>query len=77
MAAIERPRQICGYPLPHFRLQYVQMTKHGWVVSLMREYDGLHFVGQSNVGPLEAWDQAIERAGRAAGVIFTDELAAA
>jgi hypothetical protein len=66
------PKQICGYPLPGWRLGYVQYDQNregqpdGWIVKLVREHLNWaadqresNVMARSDIGPLEAWDEAI------------------
>lgn len=52
---------ICGYPIPDHRLHCLEYTRHGWICDIMRESDGMHFLGRSRLGPLEAWEEALSR----------------
>ena len=67
---IEIPTAICGYPLPGWRLDKVEWSEiqgqpDGWIVSLKREGPEWHShrsivaMARSDIGPLEAWDEAL------------------
>jgi hypothetical protein len=69
------PAAICGYPLPGWRLDKVEWSEiegqpDGWVVSLKREGPfwsrrrSYIAMARSDVGPLEAWDAALQIAAR-------------
>lgn len=74
--ALTPPRAICGYPITGWRLDSVHWDERegqpdGWIASLKRESaDGrIHrgsvcVMARSDVGPLEAWDEAIRIARR-------------
>ena len=68
------PEHICGYPIEGWRLDKVEFSRisgqpDGWVVTLRRE-DKFQVRGpyiaeaRSDVGPLEAWDEALQIARR-------------
>jgi hypothetical protein len=66
------PRAICGHPIPGWRLDAVHWDERqgqpdGWIVSLKREHpdwraEKRSFVvmARSDLGPLEAWDEALK-----------------
>lgn len=66
------PSAICGYPLPGWRLDQVLWDERegqpdGWIVSLKRDHPDWtkgrrEFVvmARSDLGPLEAWDEALQ-----------------
>jgi hypothetical protein len=70
------PNAICGYPIAGWRLDAVQWDERegqpdGWVVSLKREKPewrgqkrSFCVMARSDLGPLEAWDQALQIAMR-------------
>lgn len=66
------PNAICAYPIPNWRLDHVQWDQRegqpdGWIVSLKREHPNWAehrreyvAMARSDIGPLEAWDEAIQ-----------------
>jgi hypothetical protein len=75
-ASMTAPSAICGYPIPGWMLDSVSFDERkgepdGWVVSLKRERDNWMLnkrsfvvVARSDIGPLEAWDEALKIAQR-------------
>ena len=76
---IDAPRfpPICGYPLKGWQLGYVQFDTpkdgqpNGWIVKLQRETPNwqehrleTNVMARSDLGPLEAWEEAIRMAQR-------------
>lgn len=61
----EVPVGVCGYPLPGWRLEAIThdatQSKQGWIVTLQTEGAGpwQTAMARSEVGLLEAWDEAI------------------
>lgn len=76
------PTAICAYPIPGWRLARVEWSEidgqpDGWIVSLVKEKPNwredrreICAMARSDIGPLEAWDEALRIA------IRSDERAA-
>jgi hypothetical protein len=72
MSLSEIPSAICGYPIPGWMLGSVlfderQGQPDGWIVSLKRDSDSWMrnkrstvVMARSDIGPLEAWDEALQ-----------------
>jgi hypothetical protein len=67
------PKHICGYPMVGWRLDCVQKDDNrdgqpnGWIVKLVRDGSDWHLnrretnvMARSDLGPLEAWDEALQ-----------------
>jgi hypothetical protein len=76
LLAEKHESRIVGYPIPGWRLDYVQWDERegqpdGWIVSLKRETPNwaehrrsFCVMSRSDLGPLEAWDEALRIARR-------------
>jgi hypothetical protein len=72
----ELPKAICGYPISGWMLDTVSFDERmgqpdGWIVSLkrggdcwMRNKRSTVVMARSDIGPLEAWDEALRIAVR-------------